>query len=72
MFGAELINANLKWRIGNGNSVKFWHDKWCSSQALSNFALPSITFDSNACVSDFWDEMVGMWTYYLLFSLLIL
>ena len=34
--GTEVIQRGAKWRVGNGNSIKLWGDKW----------LPSLTAPS--------------------------
>ena len=41
--------------MGNGERVKFWHDKWCEDATLKE-AFPdffSITADKEAIVADF-------------------
>ncbi|KAL6144452.1 hypothetical protein ACLB2K_055145 [Fragaria x ananassa] len=68
MHGAELIKKNLKWRVGNGNSIKFWYDFWLLPQALINFALSSAVIFEDAVISNFWNAEV--WDVELLLSVL--
>lgn len=53
---AELIRKNLKWRVGDGTSIKFWYDHWLLPEALINFDIPSATINRNATVCDFWNN----------------
>ncbi|XP_004306074.1 PREDICTED: putative ribonuclease H protein At1g65750-like [Fragaria vesca subsp. vesca] len=56
IFGAKLLRSNLKWRLGDGKSIKFWHDYWFPAGPLINFALPSAFINHAATVCDFWIE----------------
>lgn len=24
----EILNSRIRWRVGNGNKIKFWKDQW--------------------------------------------
>ncbi|KAL6140994.1 hypothetical protein ACLB2K_059286 [Fragaria x ananassa] len=67
--GAELIRKNLKWRVGNGQTVKFWFDCWFTSEPLIHHALPSASFDENVSISFFFWNNDG-WNVPLLLSVL--
>ena len=53
--GWEKFHSFLSFSVGNGERVKFWHDKWCGDATLKE-AFPdffSITADKEAIVADF-------------------
>ncbi|XP_024158077.2 uncharacterized protein LOC112165700 [Rosa chinensis] len=54
--GASLLKKNLKWRVGDGKTIKFWSDSWILPNALINFALPSAHINPNATICDFWND----------------
>ncbi|KAL6213887.1 hypothetical protein ACLB2K_013326 [Fragaria x ananassa] len=68
MHGAELIKKNLKWRVRNGNSIKFLYEFWLLPQALNNFALPSVVIFEDVVISSFWNAKG--WDVELLLSVL--
>ncbi|XP_050386279.1 uncharacterized protein LOC126802669 [Argentina anserina] len=45
---AHLFRKNLKWRVGNGKKINFWHDVWVSSLSLIDCALSYASIDHNA------------------------
>jgi hypothetical protein len=47
----EVVAKGSRWRIGNGESVKIWHDNWLPSQAGFKVLTPINTLDSNAVVA---------------------
>lgn len=32
----DFVMKNIKWIIGNGKDISFWHDWWCGDKALDN------------------------------------
>lgn len=56
VYGAKLIRDNLKWRVGDGSTIKFWYDHWLGPEALIQHALPNATINRNAVIRDFWGD----------------
>lgn len=56
LHGAKLLRDGLYWRIGNGNSIKFWSDNWTGLGPLSSYAVGDVLIDNETSVQDFWIE----------------
>ncbi|KAF7827350.1 reverse transcriptase [Senna tora] len=51
--GLSVFNLGLAWRIGNGLSINFWHDKWLPSGTVrSSISGPLSLQDSHKSVSN--------------------
>ncbi|KAF7826015.1 LINE-type retrotransposon LIb DNA [Senna tora] len=51
--GLSVFNLGLAWRIGNGLSINFWHDKWLpSGNVRSSISGPLSLQDSHKSVSN--------------------
>lgn len=48
----DLINQGLIWRVGNGESIKVWKDKWIQSPTQYKVQTPINTILVDAVVSD--------------------
>ncbi|CAL8078089.1 unnamed protein product [Prunus armeniaca] len=59
MFGAQLLDKRLIWRLGKGDKVKFWRDKWISDVPLMQTVDLAHDLNSNSLVSDFFVN--GWW-----------
>ncbi|PRQ26177.1 putative RNA-directed DNA polymerase [Rosa chinensis] len=59
LFGAELVKKGIIWRIGHGNSIKFWTDHWLKNGPLINLARTTENIDFNISVRDSWTN--GGW-----------
>ena len=35
--GSELIASGTKWRLGNGQLINFWIDKWVGDSSLKDY-----------------------------------
>jgi hypothetical protein len=50
----DLVVQNSSWNLGDGNSINFWRDNWCSTNLAAHFNLPSYISDHlQAKVCDF-------------------
>ncbi|XP_059437076.1 uncharacterized protein LOC132170205 [Corylus avellana] len=39
---SDLVNEGLIWRVGNGQSIRIWQDKWVKSQLHIECSLPQV------------------------------
>ena len=55
--GWEDFKDKISFKVGSGNRVKFWKDKWCEDMPLRDSFpdLYSITSSKDAWVVDVWD-----------------
>lgn len=58
------MRDGLCWRIGNGDSIKFWSDNWTGLGPLSSYALESGIIDNEVSAKDFWID--NDWNFQLL------
>lgn len=47
----DFVIKNIKWIVGNGRDISFWHDWWCGNSVLE--ARDHDTLNVNAKVADF-------------------
>jgi hypothetical protein len=52
--GAKLIRKGILWRIGNGNNINFWNDRWVGDSALINQIDNTARLDLQLKVCDAW------------------
>ncbi|XP_057432959.1 uncharacterized protein LOC130725784 [Lotus japonicus] len=57
------LEGNLRWRIGDGSSVRFWYDKWMfSGTVLINSATVEVpATEAVKTVADYYDHEHGRW-----------
>ncbi|XP_050386206.1 uncharacterized protein LOC126802601 [Argentina anserina] len=55
--GAQMLRQGLKWRVGDGKTIKFRYDPWLTPNALISHVIPNAHVDHNATVCDFWDDL---------------
>lgn len=55
----SLLNAGLRWRLGNGASISVKHDKWVPRPHSFKVILPPSTLSDNATVSVLIDSEKG-------------
>ena len=48
----HVIRKGAHWRVGNGNSIRVWHDKWLPSSAIGVPITSPHVLPDGACVSD--------------------
>jgi hypothetical protein len=65
----KVLEDGLLWRVGNGESIKIWSDKWLSSSFSHKVHTPIRGLDGNARVSDIIDSGTGWWNISLIRSI---
>jgi hypothetical protein len=67
IWGAKhLVQAGMRWRVGNGNSIKIWGDKWIDSTSSGLIQAPVRVLGENAKVSALIDDTTHWWNYELI------
>ncbi|RVW46135.1 Transposon TX1 uncharacterized 149 kDa protein [Vitis vinifera] len=58
---SEWCWNNMIFKVGKGNTIRFWTDVWCSETALSNCFphLFAMAVQRNATVEEMWDQNSG-------------
>ena len=64
--GREVIRRGAKWRVGNGESIKLWGDKWLPSLQSPSLQSPLTTKLQNATVSSLINTSTRQWNIQLL------
>ncbi|XP_034211169.1 uncharacterized protein LOC117624139 [Prunus dulcis] len=59
VFGSQLLEKGLIWRLGKGDNINFWKDKWIADEALIHMVEVSPDSSMDTIVSDF--LMDGWW-----------
>lgn len=62
----ELLQEGLVWRVGNGESIKIWEDKWLPSPISYIVQSPIRILPPEACVSALIDPITKWWDYSLI------
>ncbi|CAL5362034.1 unnamed protein product [Camellia sinensis] len=57
----SLLNAGLRWRVGNGASISVKNDKWVPRPHSFKVILPPSTLSDDARVCDLIDSEKGAW-----------
>ena len=58
----SIIEEGMLVRVGNGNSVRFWHDRWCEARMLKR-AFPrlyTISLQKNLLISQMGEQHEGL------------
>jgi hypothetical protein len=57
VWAAKAASMGFKWKIGNGNKVKFWEDNWLgpSSIAIQFWDLYTLVNEKTGTVAELWD-----------------
>jgi hypothetical protein len=64
-----VLEAGLRWRVGNGEKIKIWGDKWLPPPSSSLFFSPYHGLDSSARVCDLIDPITRWWNLQLLHNI---
>jgi len=65
----ENLEGGLLWRVGNGESIKVWKDKWLPSSSTPKILSPVSGLDVEARVSSLIIPEAGVWNLPLLRSI---
>lgn len=57
MWAAKAVKMGYRWKIGNGQRVKFWEDNWLgnSSLAIQYWDVYVLVNEKNKTVQELWD-----------------
>ena len=64
--GREVIRRGAKWRVGNGESIKLWGDKWLPLLQSPSLHSPLMAELQNATVSSLINTSTRQWNIQLL------
>ncbi|XP_059449513.1 uncharacterized protein LOC132180640 [Corylus avellana] len=67
----SLLQARMKWRVGNGQSIKIWGDKWLPTPTSHVVQSPIHRLTPDACVSELIDEASLWWDTALIHEVFI-
>lgn len=56
------MNKGIKWRVGKGDKIQFWMDKWHLLEVLKNWTLNPVTTTEDELKIDFFLEDYG-WNF---------
>lgn len=55
-----MVEKGIVWRLGNGQSIRFWHDAWLTNQPLASVVIrPLDSGMSERLFSELWDPGSG-------------
>jgi hypothetical protein len=57
----KLLKKGLIWRVGDGTSIKIWHDRWIPVPSSFAIQSPIRILDREATVNDLIDEETRWW-----------
>lgn len=56
-----MIEDVVRWRVGDGHNIRFWHDRWAGEATLEHEQSPEVVNELSSCmVSEF---ILGDWTW---------
>ena len=61
MNGLEVIRRGTRWRVGNGNLIHIWEDKWMPTPTTYKVISPPRPFDGFPIVSNLIDKDTRRW-----------
>jgi hypothetical protein len=62
----DLLKDGLQWRVGNGNSIAIWKDKWLPCPSSHKIQSPIQILPAEAKVADLIDVDSGWWNIELI------
>ncbi|KAK9985868.1 hypothetical protein SO802_030819 [Lithocarpus litseifolius] len=57
----ELVKFGLRWRIGNGDSVRVWEDKWLPTATTYKVSSPRLFLDPDTWVGELINKEEACW-----------
>jgi len=59
--GWEKFSPFFSFKVGDGSSIYFWHDRWCDDTPLRDIFLSLFVLAENkdASIADYWDRASG-------------
>uniref|UniRef100_A0A2N9EM29 RNase H type-1 domain-containing protein n=1 Tax=Fagus sylvatica TaxID=28930 RepID=A0A2N9EM29_FAGSY len=57
----HVIRKGARWRVGNGNSIRIWHDRWIPIPFAGVPVTPPNELPEDACVSSLIQVDTGLW-----------
>jgi hypothetical protein len=64
----KVLERGLMWRVGNGDNIQIWQDKWIPKPTTYKIQSPCGSMDSLAKVNTLIDSTTGWWNYTLIQS----
>jgi hypothetical protein len=64
----KVLERGLMWRVGNGDNIQIWQDKWIPKPTTYKIQSPSGSMDPLARVNTLIDLTTGWWNYTLIQS----
>ena len=67
--GWRNFSPFFSFKVGDGSSIYFWHDRWCDDMPLRE-AFPglfALAVNRDASISDYWDQASGSSTWVPIF-----
>ena len=57
LWASKAAQLGVRWKIGNGNSVRFWEDQWFGNSSLSVqfWELYVLAEQKNMTIAELWD-----------------
>jgi hypothetical protein len=57
MWAANVAKMRYRWKVGNGNKIRFWEDVWLgsSSLAIQYWEIYCIINEHNKTIAELWD-----------------
>lgn len=56
-----MLETGVSWRVGDGSSIRIWHDAWLGAHGLGKIITPIRILDSNATVDSLIDRSNRKW-----------
>ncbi|XP_059454900.1 uncharacterized protein LOC132185097 [Corylus avellana] len=66
----KLLQEGMMWRVGDGKSIKIWHDRWIPSPVTYAVQSPVHILESDARVCSLIDENTKWWNKELVYNIL--
>ena len=67
----DLVHAGVIWRIGNGDDVKVWGDKWLPTPTSYSVQSPRLNWAKDMRVSELIDKDMKQWNSTLIASIFL-